>query len=564
MISISGKKWTEIKVNKNLIEKVNQDFNFGQLVSKLIVSRNFDLQEIYSIRNEIKINNEFNNTDDFVKATDILINSIKNKENICILGDYDVDGIVSTSILVRFFDYIKQPYFYYIPDRIKDGYGATKKLFEKLILKKPNLIIMVDCGSNSNNAIDFLNQNKIKSIVIDHHEINKPYPKSNIIINPKKNSDYNKYNYLCASALTYFFLEIIIKKTKSNFKLNNLLIYVFLASITDVMPIRKINRLIGLKLISNFKIKENIVFDTIYKLSKKNNNFSSDDLGYFIGPIINSCGRLGKSSHGVELLSSNNLSIIKNISNHLIKLNNKRKEIENNILKEVNFEKIQNQNKNIIIYYKPNINEGLIGIIAARIKDYFHKPTIVITNSKNLLKASARSMPNYNIGHVIKILIDKKIIINGGGHNMAAGFTMHKRNIKILENYLMKDFEKKNINLNYLSTYDFQISSSAINKKLFNEIKELEPFGAGNLLPTFFIKDLKIIKKLVIKNKHISAILKPKQGTSIKSICFNSLNTKIGEYLLSYKKSINVIGQIYENDWNNKKNIQLIINDILL
>ena len=116
----------------------------------------------------------------------------------------------------------------------------------------------------------------------------------------------------------------------------------------------------------------------------------------------------------------------------------------------------------------------------------------------------------------------------------------------------------------YLSTYDFQISSSAINKKLFNEIKELEPFGAGNLLPTFFIKDLKIIKKLVIKNKHISAILKPKQGTSIKSICFNSLNTKIGEYLLSYKKSINVIGQIYENDWNNKKNIQLIINDILL
>ena len=106
MISISGKKWTGIKVNKNLIEKVNQDFNFGQLVSKLIVSRNFDLQEIYSIRNEIKINNEFNNTDDFVKATDILINSIKNKENICILGDYDVDGIVSTSILVRFFDYI--------------------------------------------------------------------------------------------------------------------------------------------------------------------------------------------------------------------------------------------------------------------------------------------------------------------------------------------------------------------------------------------------------------------------------------------------------------------------
>ena len=125
------------------------------------------------------------------------------------MGDYDVDGSAATSLLVRFFDSIKHPCFYYIPDREKDGYGASKKLFQKIIKRKPKLVIMVDCGSTSNEAINFLNQNKIKSLIIDHHEINKPYPESNAIINPKKDNGYNEYNYLCATALVYFFLEIL-------------------------------------------------------------------------------------------------------------------------------------------------------------------------------------------------------------------------------------------------------------------------------------------------------------------------------------------------------------------
>jgi single-stranded-DNA-specific exonuclease len=231
MISVSGKKWIETKVNKNLVEKIKQDFNYSEILSRLIISRKFDLSEINTIDNDLKVSNIFNNNKDFNKATDLLIDCIKNRENICVLGDYDVDGSAATSLLVRFFNYINQPHFYYIPDRVFDGYGASKKLFQKLILKKPKLIILVDCGSTSNNAIDFLNQNNIKSIIIDHHEINKPYPKSNIIVNPKKDNGYLKYDYLCATALTYFFLEILIKKIKSSFKISDYLIYVLLATV---------------------------------------------------------------------------------------------------------------------------------------------------------------------------------------------------------------------------------------------------------------------------------------------------------------------------------------------
>ena len=186
MISVSGKNWIERKVNKNSVEKIKQDYKFNEILSKLIVSRNFDEDEINNINNNLKIINIFKNNSDFKQASTILINSIKNNEKICVLGDYDADGTAATSLLVRYFNYIKQQHFYYIPDRVKDGYGATKKLFQKLILNQPKLVIMVDCGSTSNEAIDFLNENKIKSIILDHHEINKPYPKSNIIINPKK------------------------------------------------------------------------------------------------------------------------------------------------------------------------------------------------------------------------------------------------------------------------------------------------------------------------------------------------------------------------------------------
>ena len=176
MISVSGKIWTEQKVNKNLVEKLKQDYGLGDILSKLIISRKYDTSEIYGINNNQKLINIFKTDNDFLKATQILINSINKNENICILGDYDVDGACATSLLVRYFKHINQKNFFYIPNRTEDGYGASKKLFQKLILKDPKLVIMVDCGSNSIDAVDFLRQNNIKSIIIDHHEINRPIP----------------------------------------------------------------------------------------------------------------------------------------------------------------------------------------------------------------------------------------------------------------------------------------------------------------------------------------------------------------------------------------------------
>ena len=564
MISVSGKKWEQKENNKILLEKLKQDYDFSEIVSKLIISRKFDLTEINTIDSDLKLNNVFLKNDDFEKSIKLVINSINNKENICILGDYDVDGSAATSLFVRFFQSIKHPFFYYIPDREKDGYGASKKLFKKLILKKPKLIIMVDCGSTSNEAVAFLNENKIKSLIIDHHEINKPYPKANAIINPKKDNGYIEYDYFCATTLVYFFLDLLSQKIKSKIQMSNYLIYVLLATVCDVMPIRKLNRLIAITTLKNFDINKNIAFNTLFNLNDKKNKLNISDLGYLIGPILNAGGRLGKSSYATELLSSDNINIINIRANELIKLNNKRKKIETLVLDEIDFQNIEDEKRDVIIYYNPNINEGLIGIIASRLKDYFNKPSIVITNSNNLLKGSARSVNKYNIGRAIKNALDKDIVIGGGGHNMAAGFTLEKNKLKNFKNFIHTDFLNTGISNDHSFLYDAEVSSLAFNIDFYNDLKNLEPFGTGNPLPIFLFKDLKVIKATILSGKHISLIFKSKVGFSIKSISFNSVNSKLGEYLLNYKKSLNVLGQINENIWNNKKTLQLTIKDVIL
>ena len=307
-----------------------------------------------------------------------------------------------------------------------------------------------------------------------------------------------------------------------------------------------------------------MAFNELFNLNNKKNKLNINDLGYLIGPILNAGGRLGKSNYATDLLSSNNFKCINSKSKELIKLNTKRKEFEKLILKEIDFQKIEKENKDVIIYYNTSINEGLIGIIAARLKEYFNKPAIVLTNSANILKGSARSVNNYNIGRAIKSSLDKKIIISGGGHNMAAGLTLNKDFLDRFKKFILEDYSKNTSTRDNVFLYDAEISSQALNEDFYTDIKKLEPFGIGNPNPIFLIKDLKVIKINILKNNHMSIILKSKVGISIKSIFFNSINNKVGEYLLNYKKAFNVLGQISENNWNNKKGLQLTIRDLII
>ena len=562
MHSISGKNWEELNINKRLLEKIKIENNFSELVSKLILIRNFSSEEILSISNDLAIANPFLYENDFLKAAKIIEKTISKDEKILVIGDYDVDGCVSTSLFVNFFKKMTDKIDFFIPNRFINGYGANLELIKNLFEKKPKLVIFLDCGSSSQEAIKFLKSKKISSIIIDHHEIYQPYPVSDLIINPKKKCNYEKYDYLSASTLVFFFLDFYKRKKKIKIIHHDDLFYVLLSIISDVMPMRGINRLIAIKVLKNFKIEDNYLVKSIFQIKNIKRPFDIGDLGFLISPILNSAGRLGDATKVVDLLTSKNYNLKKKIINDLIFLNEKRKLLEEKILKEIDYKKIQKINDDILIIHLKNLNEGLIGIIASRLKEYFDKPCIILTNSTNILKASARSTENFNFGSHIKAAIEKKIIIKGGGHNLAAGFSISKAKLQELKDYMNSLFKNKKIKKTkfYLS----KISSDAVNSNFYKDLQKISPFGMFNEAPFFLLENIIIVKPKLLNKKYISFFIKSKNGRLIKAISFWPLNSEISKNLLNNKNKLSLIVQINENHWNNKKNLQLIVSDLIL
>tara|TARA_Y100000591_G_scaffold307479_1_gene306897 strand:- start:75 stop:1775 length:1701 start_codon:yes stop_codon:yes gene_type:complete len=561
MISVSGKNWEEIFFKKRLVEKIKLDHNFSEILSKILVFRNFSETEIYSINNHVKFSNPFLHEKDFLKASDILIKHIRQKNDILVIGDYDVDGCVSTSLLINFLNKLKIKNSYYIPNRFIDGYGASLKLIKKILKKKiPKLIIMVDCGSNSYQAVEYLDSINIETIIIDHHNITIPKPKANAFINPKKKMNFKYYNHYCSAFLTYLFIDIFKKKNDIKIDNSNELIFVAIACIADVMPCRENNRYLLIEIFKNFNVNKNLILKTFYELDKKNKKFEFDDISYLFAPIMNSAGRIDDANKVVELLISSNKKKIREISSHLFEINLKRKKLQNTIIENLDLKNYMNEN-GIIFHYDSKISEGLIGIIASKICEYFNQPTIVFTKSGNFLKGSARSIPSFNIGQYIKYALDQKILVSGGGHNLAAGVLLHKNKIKLFKKFLDEIFKKQQ-HLKY-NRYVSRISLNAVNNHFFNEINQLSPFGNQNSKIIFLIENVKIIKPQIIKNNLISCLIKSKSNKFHKAVLFSPVGSPISINLLNQKKELDILVKINKNQWNNKTSIQLEIVDLI-
>ena len=559
MISISGKEWKEYKTPKRLIDKYSSDFDISENLSKFYLTRNFSKEDILIKNISDNYLNIFTKNKDFLSASEIIINIIKNKQKTLIFGDYDVDGISSITVLSSFFKHIDHPFKYVIPDRFIDGYGPNIRLLEQNLDKEINNIIFLDCGSNSHDVINHLKKKKIKTIIVDHHIINNlNIPKSDILINPAKINQQFIDNNVCAATLTFFLVDIINKKLDSKFKLNDYFIYCLISTICDVMPLRGYNRkllTIGFK---NLVIKNKGLKKLITNNLKK--KITYQDIGFNIGPLINSSGRIAKANDVVELFLSQNDDKIDKI---LIKMNNHnltRKKIEQENLDLIDFKKYYG--KNIIFIYNKNFHEGIIGIIAAKLSQVFNKPCFIITETHDLLKCSIRSGNNVKINKTINKLIANKLIISGGGHDEAGGFTAQKSYLSNIENFLKSEYKTLKTK-NYWYFDAFAIFPKK-NSSIISDLKSLEPFGKSNPEPIFYFKNIKSIKSEIINKRHVQNIFKNKSGRTIKSISFDCVNTELGKYLLNFKKEFDLIACIVENNWNDKKGIELRVIDIIL
>ena len=576
-LSISGKHWILKKYNQENLTFIKDNFYLDEITSKLLSIRQIKKEDISSFLNP-SIKNFLPNPNtllDMKKSTLRIVEAILDKEKIGIFGDYDVDGATSTALLGNYFSKLNIKYEIYIPDRKKEGYGPTIKSFKELIDKKVDIIFTVDCGTLSFEAINFAKENNIDVIVLDHHQSEIELPNAYSIINPNRIDDKSDLQYLCAAGVSFMFLVSLNRELRSNnwFDQNNIaepnlidnLDLVSLGTVCDVVPLTGLNRAIvkqGLKVI---KAKKNLGLKTLLDICKIESNPSIYHLGFMLGPRINAGGRVGKCSHGANLLLNKDPKESFKLASELDQFNKERQILEKDLLQKILNETSDYSNDPVLILSGRNWHEGVIGIVASRLKDKFNKPVIIISIEGDLGKASARSIVGFDIGSVIIAASQQNILLKGGGHKMAGGFSIKIENIEKFKNFVFKKFRGINENLTTKKPLllDSIISPTAVNLDFFNKIALLSPFGSGNPEPKFLIEDLKTINGKIVGEKHIKSVLLGQDGTTIKSIAFNAVENDIGSYLLKKSnKSFNIAGKLSLNEWKGQSNVEFIIDDI--
>ena len=577
-LSVSRKHWILKKFDQSDVSLFKENFFLDEITSKLLSIRNIKKEDIKSFLNP-SIKNFLPNPkilNDMEKSSKRTAEAIRKKEKIGIFGDYDVDGASATALLGNFFSSINLPYEIYIPDRKKEGYGPSIHAFEKLIEKGVKLIFTVDCGTLSFDAINFANTNNINVIVLDHHQSEVNLPNAHSIINPNRIDDKSNLKYLCAAGVTFMFLVELNKNLRlsnwfDNNKINepNLLEYldlVAMGTICDVVPLVGLNRAIVTQGLKILKTKKNLGLKTLIDICHIESHPNVYHIGYVLGPRINAGGRVGKSSHGAKLLLNNNPKDAFKIANELDQFNKERQYLEKDALNKILESFKEDFSDPVIVISRENLHEGVIGIVASRIKEKFNKPVVIISINKDIGKASARSILGFDIGSAIIAATQEKILMKGGGHKMAGGFTIKVDNIEKFKNFIINQFKKiKNMNLTKerILYLDGIIATTAINLEFYKKINALAPFGSGNPEPKFVIEDLKPVNSKIIQHKHIKSVLVGQDGSAIKSIAFNALENEIGAYLLKKdNKVFDIAGKLSLNEWKGQSNVEFIIDDI--
>ena len=576
-VSVTGKNWILKRFNQEKIVFLKNNFFLDEITAKLIALRNIKDEEIEGFLNP-SIKNFLPNPDvllDMKKSSLRTSKAIQNNEKIGIFGDYDVDGATSTAILGKYFNELNLKYEVYIPDRKTEGYGPSIKGFEELLNKKVKIIFTVDCGTLSFEAMEYAKKKNIDVIVLDHHQSEVNLPKAFSVVNPNRLDDKSNLQYLCAAGVAFMFLVSINRQLrtinwfeKNSIREPNLINYldlVSLGTVCDVVPLIGLNRAIvkqGLKILN---AKKNLGLKTLFDFCKIDSTPSIYHLGFMLGPRINAGGRVGKCSHGANLLLNSNPKEEYKIATELDHYNKERKILEKSLLDDILLNLKLELKDPVLILQGKNWHEGVIGIVASRLKEKFNKPTIIISVNGNVGKASARSIVGFDIGSTIIAALQKKILIKGGGHKMAGGFSIDVSNIEVFKKFIFRKFETINENLTQQKPLllDSKIAPSAINLEFYDKVNILSPFGSGNPEPKFIIEDLKPLNSKIVGDKHIKSVLIGPEGTSLKTIAFNATDNELGVYLLKKNNnSFNIAGKLSLNEWRGQKNVEFIIDDI--
>lgn len=482
-----------------------------------------------------------------VKTLTRIKKAVDAKEQMIVFGDYDVDGIAGTAILWETLNTTGANVMPYIPSRVDEGYGLSIKAIENVLLQYPStkLIITVDNGIVAHEAVDFANTKGIDVIITDHHVPSATLPKAHAIFHTTK---------LCGTGVAWMLSRLVHPYDNDHLGL------VAMATVTDLVPLQGANRVVlaeGLKVLQTTKRPGIVAMCEEAHIEQK--KIGVYEIGHILGPRVNAMGRISHAMDSLRLLCTKDRLKAKVLAEKLGITNKDRQELTKNLSLHA-ITSAKNKKENLLFLSHTTYDEGVIGLVAGKLVEAYYRPSIVISLGEKISKASARSVAGFNI--IAFIRKAEHLLINAGGHPMAAGFTVETEKVAALEEFLLKEIEKELAEelLTRIVKIDCELPLEFISQKIYDEIQLLQPFGMGNPEPTFFAKAKIISSKQVGREKnHLSLLVSADNAQTFSAIAFG-----MGEEFAKFKTGdmVDIVYTIDEHEWNNKKTLQLKIKDI--
>ncbi len=509
---------------------------------------------------------------DMDKAVARIVAAMDAGERIAVFGDYDVDGATSTTLLATYFASVGADMFSYIPDRMSEGYGPTIEGFKRIIDRGATLIITVDCGTLAHAPIAYAQGRGVNVIVLDHHLSSGALPAAHAVVNPNRVDEASEHRQLAAVGVTFLTLVALNKTLRERGffaqqkepNLLALLDVVALGTVCDVMPLTGLNRAFVAQGLKVMAARQNLGLSILSDVARMDEAPNVYHLGFLLGPRINAGGRVGKSSLGVELLTATDADAAREIAAQLDLHNKERQAIEAGVLEAAFSAATAQQNMPVILVAGEGWHQGVIGIVAGRLKEKYSRPAIVVALENGVGKASARSVTGVDMGAAVHAAIAEGFIASGGGHAMAAGFSVDATKISALHTFLIQRMESavNAYNESRVLKYDGTLSVSGASLATLEEIALAGPYGIGNPSPRFVIPNAQIVHRTVMKEKHVKVTLSDASGKArLNAVAFSAVGTPMGEWLMT-ERTLNVLGELKKNVWQGSESAQFMISDV--
>lgn len=490
-----------------------------------------------------------NNFKDIKKASTRIKEAVLNNETITIVGDYDVDGVVSTTIMLDFFNKVGYKVNHIIPNRFVHGYGLSPKIVDMI---DNGLVITVDNGISAVEAAKKLQEKGIDLIITDHHTVGDELPPAIAIVNPKQADCNFEFKDICGAQVAWYLCAAIKKELNLNINMTDFLDLLALAIVADIMPMTALNYTMVKQGLKKIKSSQREAFKKLNEVMSKE-ALVSDDIGFFIAPKINSAGRMDDASVALSFLLSNS-SFSANESLQLLEeLNNYRKTLQEEISqKALNASKKED---NAVVVWGEDWHEGVIGIVASKMSNHFKKPAFIFSLNNGIAKGSARANADINLYDLITEA--KHLLLGYGGHKNAAGLSMKQENLEEFKAIINRQLEDKKDKLHIEPETLGELDVSSVDLEFLSIIEQFEPYGLQNHKPIFKLSNVHLVKyDLIGRDKNHLKLTLNSDGVIFEALKFNDSNT-------NFKNSLDIIVSVNKNEFRGELSAQFLIQDIL-